>query len=194
MAETATTDPVIEEGPYGGRTEIFAIPATEAFLQPLLEDLFRNHWDKIVFGPIIQGGAYEIRAEQPPHSITLNDGYLTIWFGASHFHLCIGDNHGSAGRPTPEGLRRERRTGRAEFFRGLDDAGCPCTWGLRLFNGAGDQQMTIFLPNAFIGDNDDILPAPDWSRLALWEDLGRRYLGREPDGRDRTGAGFSHTG
>ncbi len=194
MVDRPSSEPVIEMGKHGGVTEVFAIPAREDFLHPLMEDLFRNHWDKIIFGPIIQGGAYEIRAEQEPHSLTLNDGYLTIHFGKSHFHLCIGDNWGSEARPTPAALRLERKTTRAEFFRGLDNAGCPCTWGLRLFNGADDQQMTVFFPNPFLGDDDSILTEPDWSRLALWEDLGRRYLGREPDGRDRTGAGFSHGG
>ena len=192
MTEHPSVEPVVEEGTYGDRTEVFAVPATEAFLHRLLEDLFLNHWDQIVFGPMIQGGAYEIRAERKPHKIGLLDGYLTVFFGASHFHVCIGDNHGPPARPTPEGLRRERKTARAEFFRGLDQDGCPRTWGLRLFNGAGDEQMTIFLPNPFIGDDDTILPEPDWSRLTLWDDLGRRYLGREPDGRDRLGTGFSH--
>ncbi len=194
MAQVESIEPVVEVSPHGARTEVFTVPATEAFLQPLLTELFEAHWDKIVFGPIIQGAAYEIRAARQPESIALNDGYLTVVFGVSHFHLCIGDTVGSPSHPTPDALRRERRTSRAEFFRGLDDEGCPCTWGLRLFNGAGDQQMTVFLPNPFIGDQDNILPAPDWDRLALWEDLGRRYLHREPDGRDRTGAGFSHTG
>jgi hypothetical protein len=41
-------------------------------------------------------------------------------------------------------------------------------------------------------DNDGIADQPDWSRLAMWEDVARRYLGRAPDPRDRSGKAFRH--
>ena len=59
---------------------------------------------------MIQGAAYEIRCPGPPTKIGLADGYLTIFFGRTHFHLCIGDNKGPVSNPTPPALRARRRT------------------------------------------------------------------------------------
>ena len=186
-----SSEPKIVTASHGGQEELFALPAEEPFLQGLLTDVFETYWDRIIFGPIIEGAAYEIRCPSKPTKIGLLDGYLTIFFGRTHFHLCIGETQGSPGNPTAAELGRHRRTQRAEFYRGLNGAGEPTLWALRLFNGAGEQQMTVLFPNPFIGDDDNILPEPDWSRLAVWDDLLRRYLGREPDGRDRLAQGFA---
>jgi hypothetical protein len=66
--------------------------------------------------------------------------------------------------------------------------------GLRLFNGHGEQQTTILLPNSFLApDTDKILKTPDWSRLDLRDRLRGRWLGlSEPDPLDSSGRGFSH--
>jgi hypothetical protein len=122
------------------------------------------------------------------------DGYLTVAFGTSHFHLCIGPTRGPHHAPTPPALARHRQTARAELYRRLDHAGAPASWGLRLFNGAGEQQLTILLPNPFLSpDGDEILQEPDWSRLALWDELRARWTGSPgPDPLDRSGTGFTH--
>jgi hypothetical protein len=185
-------EPEIDVSPTGGRTEVWQLPTDEGYLYRLLEDVFRTHWRSIVFGPLIQGAAYEFRCPCAPKSIELVDGYLTVHFGGTHFHLCIGENKGSAANPTPPDLRAHRRPSRAEFFRGLDRAAAPVTWGFRMTNGKGEQQITIFFPNPFLTDDDGIAEAPDWSRLAVWDDMARRYLERQPDPRDRSGAGFRH--
>ena len=193
--ETATaSEPVMETSPTGRQVELFPLPTDEAFLDGLLRDLFENHWAEITFGPMIQGAAYEIQCSEKPHKIGLLDGYLTIFFGPSHFHLCIGENLGSPASPTPPALREHRRTRQAHFFRSLGPDGAPMTWGLRLINGGGEEQMTLFFPNPFLTDDDQIATQPDWSRLGLWEAMLRRYLAREPDGKDRQGKGFSHCG
>jgi len=171
--------------PDGRTIERIVLPTDEDFLLNLLRDLFETHWQEITYGPIIQGAAFELRCAHAPKSITLHDGYLTVHFGRTHFHLCIGEN--TAALPA---LRQHRRTARAELFRGLDKTEAPITWGLRLFNGAGEQQMTVFFPNPFLSDDDGIRATPDWSRLELWETVCRCYAGLEPDGRDRTGEGF----
>lgn len=182
----------IETSASGSRTEIFPLPAEEDFLYELLKDVFETYWDRIIFGPMIEGAAYEIRCPKSPTKVGLLDGYLTIFFGRTHFHLCIGENKGSKSNPTTPEKRRHRRTQRAEFFRGLNRSGAPNSWGLRLFNGADEQQMTIFFPNPFISDDDQIMKEPDWSRLAMWDDFQSRYLGRPQDELDRRGKGFSH--
>jgi hypothetical protein len=177
----------------GATVEIFPLPTDEASLEQLLRDFFEQHWDKITFGPLIQGAAWEIRASHAPTQIGVLDGYLTVAFGISHFHLCIGPHKGTRSSPTAEALARHRRTARAELYRRLDKSGAPVSWGLRLFNGHDEQQITILLPNPFLSADDKVLKTPDWSRLELWDRLRARWLGAtEPDPLDRSGRGFSH--
>ncbi len=177
----------------GARVDIFPLPVNAATLESLLHFLFVDHWQEITFGPIIQGAAYELKAASPPTSFGTCDGYLTVAFGAPHFHLCIGEHKGSASNPVSPELARHRRTGRAELYRRLDRSGAPVSWGMRLFNGAGEQQITILLPNPFLEPGTDkVIGVPDWSRLALWDGLRARWLGQGPDPLDRSGAGFRH--
>lgn len=174
------------------RQEIYPLPVTTEFLEDILRHVFERHWPSLVFGPIIEGGAYEIRCPNAPRSISYFDGYLTVHFGGTHFHVCIGDNEGGESSPTPPALKKIRRTSRAEIVRGFDADGAPITWQLRLFNGDGTPQLNVFFPNPFLTDDDRIAEAPDWSRLAAWDDIATRYLGREAaeDPLDRSGKGF----
>ena len=70
----------------------------------------------------------------------------------------------------------------------------PVSWGLRLFNGKNEQQITVLLPNPFLdAETDKVLREADWSRLALWDKLRARWFGmNEPDAFDRSGTGFRH--
>jgi len=176
----------------GTREEIYALPTASDYLENLLRYIFDNHWPSIVFGPLIEGGAYEFRCPCKPRSITLFDGYLTVHFGAAHFHLCIGENRGSESSPTSPDLRRTRRTSRAEIVRTFDAEGAPILWQLRMFNGAGTPQLNVFFPSPFLTDDDQLAERPDWSRLAVWDDVATRFLGREQpqDPLDRSGRGF----
>ncbi len=176
----------------GNRQEVYSLPVDTDFLEELLRYIFENHWRSIVFGPIIEGGAYEFRCPNEPRSITFFDGYLTVHFGGTHFHICIGENMGSESSPTPAALKKVRRTSRAEIVRGFDENGAPIIWQLRLFNGDGTPQLNIFFPNPFLTDEDGIADTPDWSRLTVWDDIARRYLGRKQvqDPLDRSGTGF----
>jgi hypothetical protein len=180
--------------PDGATVDTFSLPTDEASLETLLRELFETHWRAITFGPLIQGAAWEMRAPHAPTYIGMLDGYLTVAFGPSHFHLCIGPTHGPRHAPTPPALARRRQTARAELYRRLDRAGAPASWGLRLFNGAGEQQLTILLPNPLLSpDGEKILREPDWSRLALWDELRARWTGAPgPDPVDRTSRGFTH--
>ena len=178
----------------GGALDVFALPTDTASLEAILRELFEEHWQSITFGPLIQGAAWEIRAPQAPTRIGMLDGYLTVDFGAWHFHLCIGPHKGTRSNPTPAALAQHRRTARAELYRRLDRKGAPVSWGLRLWNGHDEQQLTVLLPNPFLSpDGEKVLKVPDWSELALWDALRARWLGlAAPDPVDRAGRGFSH--
>jgi hypothetical protein len=63
----------------------------------------------------------------------------------------------------------------------------------RMFNGDGDQMITVLLPHPFLDGDDQVLDEPDWSRLQLWDQLRQRYLGLPPDPADRLGDRFVHT-
>lgn len=175
-----------------GLIEGWRLEVGEAKLFELLKELFEEYWSCIVFGTMIQGSVFEIKAERPPTRIVLLDGYLTVDFGAWHFHICIGDNFGTAARPTSPELRAIRKTSRAELVRRLNPDGTPSSWRLRLFNGRDENQLTVFLPNPFITDEMKIARAPDWDRLALWDHLRAKYLGLGPDPKDRTAKTLFH--
>ena len=180
--------------PDGHGIDVFPLPTDAASLEALLRNLFEAHWDKITFGPIIEGSAWEVRAPHGPTRLGMMDGYLTVAFGITHFHLCIGPTKGPRHDPTPPALARRRQTARAELYRRLDRDGAPVSWGLRLFNGADEQQVTILLPNPFLSaDGDKVLKVPDWSRRELWDELRARWTGAEgPDPIDRSAARFRH--
>lgn len=190
LSPTLPAPPRRVHEPGTGDVDIFPLPTDEAFLLRLLDDLFGNHWHQIVFGTLIQGAVFEIRVPAAPNRIRCHDGYLTVDFGLWHFHVCIGHTGGTRRNPTDTALAHHRRTGRAELYRALSPEGTPRSWGLRLFNGAGENQLTVFFPNPLLGDNDKILKTPDFSRLTLWDDIRNRYLGLRSDPLDRTATGF----
>jgi hypothetical protein len=170
--------------------EVFPVGADEKMLFEVLSDLFENHWQDITFGPLVQGAAYEFRAEAEPR-LSMRDGYLTIDLGRSHFHLCIGEQRGPSARPVDAALARRRRCAHAELQRQWVD-GAPRTWMFRLFNGDGEQQLTVLLPNPFLDAESQLLDPPDMSRLELWDALRLRLLSLPPDAADRQGTGFVH--
>jgi hypothetical protein len=106
----------------------------------------------------------------------LSDGYATVDFREWHLHLCIGERH-----VIPHELARLRRTSRVELHRRLTLEDRPTSWGLRLLNGAGIQQISFMLPSPFLSDDQQIVQEPDWSRLVLWDRLRQKYLGIGPD-------------
>lgn len=181
---------VIEEEGMGV-LEVFPIPTEEALLRRLLTELFTEHWQAVRFGTLIQGAVFEIAAPNAPQRIGMLDGYLTVDFGTWHFHLCIGEHRGTVVNPISPELALHRRTARAELYRNVT-SGAPISWALRLFNGAGEQQITVMLPNPFLSDEHGILKTPDWNRLFLWDSLRANYLGLAPDARDRSAQAFVH--
>ena len=185
-----TSKIVVEPG--NGTLELFPLPVNELFLLELLTDIFTHFWDVILFGINVQGAVWEIRAPNAPEKIGLLDGYLTVDFGCWHFHICIGEHKGSTHDPVSPELAHHRRTARAELYRSLKENGSPVSWGLRLFNGNDEQQMTVFLPNPFISIEQKVLKEPVWEQLTLWDHLRKKYLGLGPDEKDRMARKFIH--
>lgn len=185
--KTTTSEIIIDKS--GASIEVFPVEASEDTLFQLFRDIFENYWGQIRFGPIIEGAAWEVAAPNAPTKISLLDGYLTVDFGPWHFHICIGENRGTKKHPTPEYLKKQRKCSRAEFYRRLNDNGEPVSWGFRTYNGKGEQQITVFFPNPHY----DILPRfmrhsqPKWEKLEMWNTLRKKYLGLEPDEKDRKG-------
>jgi hypothetical protein len=165
MASTTT-----ERELDGTFTEYEDIPLEGDRVERLLRELFTEHWARLTVGPIIQGAAWEIRFTTPPR-LSVLDGYLTVDTGPWHFHLCVGEA-GTGGR---EDLARARRVARAAFFRTVGGTCSPETYGLRLWNGLGEQMITVLFPNPYYDDASNRLREPDWTRTALWEATRQRY-------------------
>jgi hypothetical protein len=151
------------------------VPVAGDTVTRLLTELFSKHWADVTFGPVIEGSAWEIRLTSPP-ALTMSDGYLTVDTGAWHFHLCVERTH-ARGDAT---LAAVRRVGRAAFFR-TDGGTCvPASFGLRLWNGRGEQMITVFFPSPFYDHvTEERRREPDWSRTALWDDFRGRYTGAQ---------------
>jgi len=157
----------------GTQTILSYFAPTEETMQALVKDLFQQNWQRIVVGPCVQGAVFEVRFEHEPR-LSYLDGYLTVDLGYWHFHLCIGPHQGT---PSEE-LRRKRPVAQIAFFeeRGRGCAGGQ-SWGVQMWNGFGEQMVTVFLPNPFLSDAQKILREPQWDRLHLWYELRAKYLG-----------------
>lgn len=171
-AAAARVDEIVEH-PDDAVTAYTYFEPREAVLRELVQQLFGVHWSRVVVGPCIEGAVFEVCFQQAPE-IRYSDGYLTVDLGLWHFHLCLGPHKGSSS----EELRRLRPVAKVGFF---DRRGKGCgggrSWGLRFWNGYGEQMTTVFLPNPRISDDQQLLPQPDWSRLDLYYRLREQFLG-----------------
>ena len=88
--------------------------------------------------------------------------------------MCIGPHKGSSS----EELRQKRPVAKVAFFerRGKGCAGGR-SWGLKMWNGYGEQMTTVFLPNPNLTDEQQYIRTPDWSRLQAYYALRQRFLG-----------------
>lgn len=160
----------VEREPDGSVTEYDDIAVDGERVERLLTEIFTEHWAVIFAGPVIEGAAYEIRFTAPP-KVTMLDGYMTVDTGPWHFHLCVGEHRGVR---DPE-QARVRRVGRAAFFRTEGGSCAPGSWGVRLWNGRGEQMITVFFPNPWLDDDLERLREPRSEKTALWESLRARY-------------------
>jgi hypothetical protein len=147
----------------------------------LCYDLFVESWQQIVFGPCIQGAVFELQLSAKPEQFSYLDGYLTVHLDPSpaHMHLCIGAHQGLKNE-TPDELARIRPCKRATFVRSFSQGCLPGSWQLQLFNGAGEQMITFFLPSPWWDrEKEKRLKEPNWDHLTLWNELRARYLGEQ---------------
>jgi hypothetical protein len=160
----------------GSVTEYSYFEPAAASMNDLVKVLFEQHWRDVVAGPCIEGSVFEVRFSEAP-KLTMLDGYLTVNLGPWHFHLCIAEHKGNR---SPE-LARKRQVARVALF---ETRGQRCgggrSWGVRMWNGFGEQMTTVFLPNPRLSDEMKPLREPDWDRLKLWYELRRQFLGEQP--------------
>lgn len=170
---TLVSGPEIERHPDGAVTRYFCFAPTPEAMSALADELFVKNWQRLTVGPCIEGAVFEVRFERAPTVRTV-DGYLTVDLGYWHFHLCTGPHKGSLS----EELRRMRPVAKVALFeRRGPGCGGSRSWGVRLWNGYGEQMTTVFLPNPNLTDDQKMAKTPDWSRLELYYHLRERFLG-----------------
>ena len=181
MEQTAAGNVVINAD--GSRTESQEVPTDASTLERLMREIFEQHWDDITAGPIVPGAAYELMYSKAP-KVTLSAGYLTVDTGEYHFHLYLGEAEGkAAASPNPE-LTRQRKISRAVFFSETREGGKGClpgSWGFRMWNGLGEQMITIYFPNPYF-DKQGMIKEPQWERLQLWERMRAEYAAAAGNG------------
>jgi hypothetical protein len=150
--------------------ERFDVDVSGDRVEALLTELFTEHWKRLTVGPLVEGAAYEIRFTAPPR-VSMLDGYMTVDLGNWHFHLCVND-HTHASSPEQA---RIRRVARAAFVRMTGGTCSPESLGLQLWNGRGEQMITVLFPNPYFDDESRRLREPRPENAALWEDFRRRF-------------------
>jgi (2Fe-2S) ferredoxin len=173
-----TTEPLLS----GGVIEYEDFPADTDVLSSLLYTLFQENWHQVGVGHVAEGGVLELEFTAAPKLCILYDGYLTVAAEGWHLHLCIEPSLGGPECKTPLELRQQRQVSRAAFYRRFNAEGNPRSWGIKLWNGANVEVMTIFFPNPFV-EGENLLPEgkPNLSKLALYEEMREIYvLGNQP--------------
>ncbi len=169
--------------PNGGRIEFEDFLVTIDVTAPLLHSLFQDHWQQVGVGHMVDGSVLELEFNQAPKVVRLYDGYLTVVAEGWHLHLCLEENLGGPSCQTPIDLRQKRLVSRAALYRRFNPRGQARSWGIQFWNGAGERMMNLFLPNPFVGDNEDLLPEnkPNLEKLKLYETLRQIYVLGEQD-------------
>jgi hypothetical protein len=141
----------------GNVTEYSYVTPDEETMRELSRLLFEEHWREIIVGPCIEGAVFEIRFEQAPKKVSYLDGYLTVDLGYWRLHLCIGNHKGTRSAE----LAAKRQVATLAFFETKSDR---CSgggsYGLRMWNGFGEQMTTVFLPNPRLSDDMKVLKEP----------------------------------
>lgn len=177
-AVTPLNRSITEPLPTGGQIEYEDFPCTIDVTGPLLYTLFQERWQETQIGHVVEGSVLELEFTQPPKICVLYDGYLTVVTEAWHLHLCLEEHLGGPLEKTPPKLRQQRLIHRASLYRRLNEKGEARSWGIQFWNGAGEKMMNLFLPNPFVGEDEDLLPKgkPQLEKLSLYQELREIYV------------------
>jgi hypothetical protein len=178
-SKRATGEGSIVHEPGLGTLEVFALPTDRAAIEGTIRYLFERWWASIRFGPLVAGAVFEARCTSKP-KIRRVDGFLTIELGDWYFSVAVAP----CTRATTRSDEAARAPRRAELYR-LLDGDRPVSWAFRMYNGEGQQTLSVTLPNPYLDDELRRVAHPDWKRLAAWDHLRKRYLGLGPDPADR---------
>ncbi len=169
--------------PGGGYIEYEDFPIGIDVLGPLLYTLFEQNWQSVQVGQVVEGSVLELEFTAPPKINVIYDGYLTVVTEAWHLHLCVEPHYGGPDRKTPPELQQHRLVKRGAFYRRFNAQGEARSWGIQFWNGAGENMMTLFLPNPYVAEDESLLPEnkPQLAKLSLYESLREIYvLGTKP--------------
>ncbi|NJL91251.1 MAG: (2Fe-2S) ferredoxin domain-containing protein [Coleofasciculaceae cyanobacterium SM2_1_6] len=167
----------------GGQIEYEDFSCAIDVTGPLLYTLFQERWQEIQIGHVVEGSVLELEFTHSPKICILYDGYLTVVTEAWHLHLCLEEHLGGPLEKTPPELRQQRLIHRASLYRRLNERGEARSWGIQFWNGANEKMMNLFLPNPFVGDDEDLLPEgkPQLEKLSLYQEIREIYvLGTRP--------------
>lgn len=169
---------IIERTPGGGTIEYEDFSHHIDVLGPMLYTLFQEHWQEVQLGHVVEGSVLELEFTEPPKICVVYDGYLTVVTSSWHMHLCVEEHQGGPHGRTPPDLRQQRLISRAALYRRLNEAGEARSWGIQFWNGAGEKMMNLFLPNPYLGEDEDLLPEgkPKLEKLSLYQELLQIYV------------------
>src|SRR5262249_22360628 len=160
----------------GSVTEYSYFAPSEENMDRLVKELFEGHWREITVGPCIEGAGFEARFSEKP-KLSMLDGDLTGGLRPRPFYPFIAVDKS---KPSSHPCQKLQGARVALFEQRGAGCGGGRSWGLRLWNGFGEQMTTIFLPNPRLSDDLKILERPDWQRLSLWYELRHQFLCEEP--------------
>lgn len=155
--------------PSGKATELHGRDSSElGCALALCLELFQDHWAQITFGPCIRGAIYELQLAAKPE-VFVHDGYVIVDLGAAgHLHLCIASFDPTAA------------CARIALFAGYTEVSDePVSWGIRFWNGAGQQMLSVFMTAAGSAERDEHgIPVglqADERAVEIWQQLRARY-------------------
>jgi hypothetical protein len=190
--KAAAREPRVQPLPDGqAALQRWDLPTEAGFLKDFLFDVFTTYWADITWGPLNEGASFELLCPSAPTETSYDNGYLTIGFDGSHFHICLAPGATAPATPEAAAALVRRLPGEAWIFRQLDRDGAPVAWGFEMRNGAGAPMLTVFFASPFVSRATVLETEPKWERLVMWRDISRRYLGRGPEAFDESGPGYT---
>jgi len=160
----------------GSVTEYSYFEPSAASMNDLVKILFEQHWREVVVRPCIERSVFRSRVQrnaEADNARWLSDGKSgTVAFPFVHSR-------------TPRESFPRTGAQAASCARGAIRDPWPALrwrqeWGVRMWNGFGEQMTTVFLPNPCLSDEMKPLREPNWDRLKLWYELRHQFLGEQP--------------